>query len=332
MRIMVMFCVMFCCLLISGPAFAGITFIGGKWSTTFDYDYWKDDQYGRYEGAGELPDYWAVSGGINHIYDAETLDEITTDANHAAGGGGKGLRHYQGDGANTEGAGIRLFFAEQQPELWIRFYIKWQAGFKWGSLTYDKLLRLHTPANTDYPVNFTYGAHAIPVLSWADRLDIAGANLAGNEWFKATNSGWATLFGPEGERRESNLNPSDGRWVCLELYLKMNSNVGVYDGIAKLWIDGVLHHQETAIDFTQGHAAALKGWARFAIGENQSRPDNANGPIGYHIAYQDWDDLVIYNRNPPNTDANGNPFIGPIGWNGDAPVALQSPKNLKIVQ
>ena len=30
----------------------------------------------------------------------------------------------------------------------------------------------------------------------------------------------------------------------------------------------------------------------------------------------DYDDVAIYNTTPPNEDANGNPFIGPIDWNG----------------
>lgn len=29
--------------------------------------------------------------------------------------------------------------------------------------------------------------------------------------------------------------------------------------------------------------------------------------------YVDFDDMVIYNATPPNTDSGGNPYIGPLG-------------------
>lgn len=103
-----------------------------------------------------------------------------------------------------------------------------------------------------------------------------------------------------------------------------------YDGIAKLWIDGEFKHQETGIDFTQGRTAALDGWARFAIGENQACPNNTNRSIGYHIAYQDWDDILIYNQTPPNRDAEGNLFIGPIVSTQEDSTSPAAPQGLSV--
>ncbi len=110
---------------------------------------------------------------------------------------------------------------------------------------------------------------------------------------------------------------SDGLFHCFEIHLKMDSN-GT-DGIGRLWIDGVLRASNAGVNWSNGNATARAGWKKFFFHENQNNPGNGR-PM-----YVDYDDMVIYNTTPPNRDAQGNPFIGPIGWNGTAPAPAPAP-------
>jgi len=62
---------------------------------------------------------WTTSGG--------SLDQITAAANYSGGGGGRGFRHWVGDGLNNTGGGIRVSWVGV-PEIWFRYYIRFQSS------------------------------------------------------------------------------------------------------------------------------------------------------------------------------------------------------------
>src|SRR5687767_9283016 len=65
---------------------------------------------------------WTTSAG--------SQDQITAAANNPLGAGGKGFRHWRGDGVNNVGGGIRIDFPPAT-QMWFRMYIRYQAGFRW---------------------------------------------------------------------------------------------------------------------------------------------------------------------------------------------------------
>jgi hypothetical protein len=65
-------------------------------------------------------------------------DQITLAANNPAGGGGRGFRHWRGDGVNVNGGGISINFPGSYSEMWMRFYMRYQAGFQFSQLYYTK--------------------------------------------------------------------------------------------------------------------------------------------------------------------------------------------------
>ncbi|MFC1639641.1 hypothetical protein ACFL3B_02640 [Gemmatimonadota bacterium] len=83
--------------------------------------------------------------------------------------------------------------------------------------------------------------------------------------------------------------------------------VGQYDGAVAVWINGEPAGRNDAMRYTADDATAALGWTWLQIGSNQNSPDNGR------IMNVDYDDMVIYTTTPPNVDALGKTFIGPIG-------------------
>ena len=69
----------------------------------------------------------------NDLYDARIAA--------ALGDGGYGARFWVDDGVNIQTKPVRLTFDQQQPEIWLRWYQRYQPGFRWsggGGPHYDK--------------------------------------------------------------------------------------------------------------------------------------------------------------------------------------------------
>jgi hypothetical protein len=273
MRILV-FCL---CLIFSTPAIAAISFVDGRWSSTFNCSEWT--QGGNLNCDGVSPGgTWTCQGKAG---------QITTAANNPAGGGGKGFRHWQGDGSNVNSGGISINFPSPQREFWIRWYHRYEAGFKWSYLNYDKILYIRTKAS---------GKDVIPEYKYNDQYLVyaqGGSNPSG--MISNNGTGWRNVMGGAA---------SDGRFHVHELYLKMDTN-GT-NGIGRYWIDGKLIISKTNVNYSNGSSLAREGWLSILVGSNQSSPANGR-PM-----YVDYDDIAIYRTTPPNVDAHGNRFIGPI--------------------
>ena len=195
--------------------------------------------------------------------DTNYPEQITSAANYSGGGGGRGQRHWFHDSNNAVSGGVLADFLQDYAELWIRVYIKFQAGFNWGTgvSAHTKLLYLHDSAPYCAPgfVNNVVGIQT-SIVSNCD-----------------STTTWQDVMGGD---------TSDGLWHCYEWHVKMDTNGA--DGIAQCWLDNVLILDKSNIDWGTG-----TGWNRMEIGENHTVCDNANGPIGSAFAYIDFDDLVV---------------------------------------
>jgi hypothetical protein len=227
------------------------------WSTTFECNDWKQS-----EPRGALRCDGLEKGGDWHVEDH--LDQIITEANHPGGAGGKGFRHWQADGRNRGGGGIRYRSPVPLPEFWVRWYMRYEKGFRWanGVPQWDKLLYIHTVD------------HGSSIVGFADGV-LALGNYHGPGRHAKSKHGWTDIMGG----RES-----DGQWHCYEAHLKLDTNGA--DGVVDIWIDGEKALRREDQDF-KGHEKGGKGWRILLIGSNQNCPANGR-PM-----YQDYDDIAI---------------------------------------
>ena len=287
-----------CFLLIPAYAFANGIFIDGKWEDGFDT---------LWSGSSGNPPPGDWSSGTRSLFDGLKYSEIVTDANHPGGSGQAGFRRWIGDGVNRDTGGPFLYFGAQQKELWIRYYIRYEEGFTWdgGRPNYDKQMRVWMHSHGGNP-------NVIAHLSWSKRFG-AVVEYALKTGSFSEDHGWTMT--PYWTDDGTN---SHGRWNCVEMHIKVESAAYANDGILRVWLNGELVVENIEMGFINPDASTnstteelLAGWSHLHFC-NQRSPDNENGPLGRNHATVDYDDIVIYNQTPPNTDAHGNPFIGPL--------------------
>lgn len=236
----------------------------------------------------------------NYIYTYKTrntallTDSITSILEAASNplGTGKGMRFRIGDGNAIQSTPAKVTFSSPQPELWIRWYMRYEDGFKWnGQISSDKNLYIHTNPSvaqaiaefrdTTYAVTSAGGGTSIPVQTEA-------------------GEGWNGIMGGD---------ESDGLFHCYEIHLKMDTDTT--DGIGQLWLDGILKDETITANWSWGIEAAKLGWGYINHTSNQATPDNRKA------AYLDWDGMIIINSSSYTgfvKDAEGNDMIGPIGY------------------
>lgn len=196
--------------------------------------------------------------------------ELMLAANYPNGRGGLGFRHYRCDGVNCGGGGLGICWPGcsgevERTELWMRFYMRYQSGFAWlgGVPSYTK----------DWYIN-SGSAHG--------NATTFGFHGAG--WGFAMNSGspqnvqdvptWSTVMGGT---------TGDGNWHCYEMHMKLQSSLGVPDGVFEAWVDGSPGVSNTSID-----NSSTGGWSFAQIGGNQSNVSNGGATV-----YTDFDDIAI---------------------------------------
>lgn len=239
--------------LLPGSALAAINL---PWSTTYNCP--ESDQFGWF---GSIP---LVCDGISRAGGWTTNglgEQITSPANYP-GGGGRGQRHWKGDGSNSNSGGTSVSFVTVQPELWIRWHMRYETGFKWNPLTYDKILYIHTA---------TQSVDVIVEFSGSDGFDLYAQGGSGH--LSCANCGWNTIMGGS---------TSNGQWSCYEVHIKMDTNGS--NGIGEYWLNGVKKYSNSSANF-----GTKPGWGSILIGSNQYAPNNGRS------MYVDFDDIAISN-------------------------------------
>lgn len=255
---------------------ASITFTSGKWQTTFNCA-----EQTQFVGTLNCD---GLEWGHNYTLVPGKTTQIHSDANNASGAGGRGARFWIGEGQNNNTGTLNLVFPSYQKEMWVRWYIKHQAGMAFSSLEDDKNLYIWSAGNVTQVIpEFYTNVYRLASQSTPDPNPVITSG-----W------GWNQLNGGA---------TGDGQWHCFEIYLKMDTNGS--NGVGRLWVDGVLRASNTAVNWSNNSATAQLGWDHIIFEENQKYV--SGGP--YAI---DYDDMVVYNTTPPNVDTSGNPMIGPI--------------------
>ena len=261
------------------------------WSTTYNCPDWtqSDGLYGVVNCDGLTGDGgWTCDNGDGTVRE----DQITAAANHPSGGGGKGQRHWLGDGINNVSGGMRIPLASFEPELWLRWYMRYEHGFTWNTLVNQKILYINVG-----------GPNAVVVhYAWSDELQISSRDYGGY-YASGPGNGWNTIMAAGGTDARGNKT-SDGKWHLYEAHIKTDTNGA--DGIAEMWVDGIQRVNVTNANF------GARGWGDIVIGSNGFTPSN-----GRCMAV-DFDDFAIRTT-------------GPIGSVGPADtLAPAAPTNLTV--
>lgn len=272
----------------SSPCFA-ISLSSGSYSTSFDCIGYEDPLH----DVGDCLDFVSMESNNSSLCGEST--EMQTVGNNPAGSG-KAMRIVVGDGKNiyTYSGGFK--WSPGVSEIWIRYYIKYELGFAWSgnNIGYDKIIYLraepYASSSSPSPIFEWYGIDGIRMyLSTGSAVD--------------TGVGWQTMMGGP---------TSDGQWHSMEFHLKSDTN-GT-NGEYQAWIDGVQVAEHTNLNFNG------KDWDWFILYSNANSPSNTGGCGEVWI-----DDVSIYSTTPPNTDADGDPFIGLIDGAAATPPPVPPP-------
>ena len=260
------------------------------WSTTYNCPDWKqsDGLYPPAINCDGLTGYgaWTTTDGRE--------EQIGAAANYPSGAGGKGQRHWLGDPAANNSGGTKIEWISPQPEIWIRWYMRFQNGFEWN------------PQLGEYKILYVdVGTARHVIIGFRPNNDRLGIVVNGNPFDSPDGSGWNTIMANGGTDARGNKT-SDGLWHLYEIHMKMDTNGA--DGIVEWWVDGARRLYRTDVNF-RTHS----GWSYMAIGENHAW--SGNGPAAFYV---DYDDIAIRTTGP----------IGPVGP-ADT-LAPAAPSNLTV--
>jgi hypothetical protein len=274
------------------------------WQTSFDCPSEWDTNQGMTESQVCNPND-GLTGWGGWTTEAGRADQITIAANNPLGTG-RGFRHWRGGitannliGQNNNGGGVRIDVPNAPRNIWLRYYSRYQQGFKWSAAP--------NPAAT----NKSYG------LIYTKELYINAGKVAGPDFttaFAGSDSfGLGVVYpgqpvgfgGSPGWTSTMGGAAADGKWHSYEFHF---DSAG---GTMETWVDGQLTARATGRNLSGGTIDFI------LIGSNQccvaAQPD----------MYTDYDDVVISTTG----------YIGPIGaGSGGSSGSLPSaPQNLRVV-
>lgn len=227
------------------------------------------------EGAGPSPfssgctaEAGNASWMLNHLDLAGACngkhDEIVAAANRAAGGGGKGMRHWRCDGFDINGGGMKIDWRTggvDLTEIYVRFWMRYELGFAWSSGTpgFTKDLYMSGCCGGDEHI---FGFHT-------GEMSIEQESPARN--YLTTGSSWATVMGGS---------TGDGAWHCYEWHDIVGNGS---NGTVEIRVDGV----QTAT-YTNATTQSNSVWRQIVVGSNQNQPSNGGNAVA-----TDYDDIAI---------------------------------------
>jgi hypothetical protein len=235
---------------------------------------------------------WTCSGG-------ET-EELTTSANMSSGAGGSGLRHWTGTGKNVCSGSANIVFDSVQPELWIRWYQRYDSGQYFRSNSEgDKQLLMDSTVFASPPsgCGHWYGGWENPTKLVVQVKSVGGGS--GINYYGQADRGWNYVM-HEGATAPNGEKYSDGQWHYYEVHMKWNTGSppdGNPDGIVQWWIDGELLLDHSDVVWYRQYPEC-SGW------HNVVFRANVDYAMQSTCLSDDIDDIAISNTG----------YIGPLGY------------------
>ncbi len=181
-------------------------------------------------------------------------------------------RHWLGDGKNSNSGGTYVTFNTPQSEFWVRWYNRYQPGFKWGSYIGYKVIYIQDTSQAG-----GYNNSAFEPMNGSDGFE--WWNVAeGSTYNCSSGCGWMTWY-PSGT--------SDGSWHEFQVHVKAESSSSAHDGIIQVWMDGVQKMNVTTANFALRSKGAL--FYGFMIGSN------ADSPLNGGCYWVDYDNVAVSN-------------------------------------
>jgi len=274
------------------------------WSTTFNCAEWTSPNIPatiNCDGLGRGGDWVCTDGTGSHA------TQITSGANMAAGGGGRGFRNWYGPCKNNNSGGVDAGFARQK-ELWVRWYMRFPTTFGWSTNSgcaapdiQPKLIYVDlgtSPSNEFQP--YLYHWDSLRMSTYTYQVDAQGYNV---DWLPQyshpalpnTGVGWDTIMaaGPDDPANPGHKK-GDGLWHYYEVHAKapttarpigkvpIDSNTS--DGILQMWIDGKLVMNFNNVWFLADNS----GWANMLFNANYQGVSATNP-----CTEVDMDDIAI---------------------------------------
>lgn len=261
------------------------------WSTTYNCADWTQSN-----GLYNINCDGLTGSGSNVASDSYGTyeEQITAVANYSGGVGGKGQRHWIGDGGASNNSGsLKIAFNNAQTELWVRFYMRFETGLQWNTLTEYKILYINT-------------GYSNALIFAFDNADKIGVSKVGSGQGFSQTGGWNTVMANGGTDINGNKT-SDGQWHAYEVHMKADTN-GT-DGISEVWVDGI-----KKASFTNLNLGGSTGWTTILIGSNARTPSNGR------VMYVDYDDIAVSTTG----------YIGPITGGATDTTPPSAPSGLVV--
>jgi hypothetical protein len=210
---------------------------------------------------------WTTSNNSN--------DLISAAANFPGGAGGKGFRHWRGNGSNNNGGSLQISLPSGVTEMWVRFYMRFQSGFAWSG------------GNPLYTKDHYWGSCGSGcVIFGIQGSNSWGVNFNGSTNYPSSLSWAASQGGTVG----------DGQWHSYEYHLKQNGSAATIE----FWFDGVRYLNRTNANL------GSTPWQSFKLGENQSSVTGCSPDC-----FTDYDDIAISTVGYIGPLGNPSPGPGP---------------------
>ncbi len=177
--------------------------------------------------------------GLNAMWPQGGCNGMTSQV--SAGGahtGSYGVRVNECPGDNVGDGGFYGSIDSSPTELWVRWYMRYPAGFAWSNMQYQKLIYFHQSAS-----NYTYAG--IFGDTFAMELPSSRASIG---------YGWNSIMGG---------NSGDGLWHCYEIHVSIG-------GIFEFWLDGTKRGSVSGVNYGMSNFGGLLEFAT-----NQAFPSTA---------------------------------------------------------
>jgi hypothetical protein len=263
----------------------------GKWETSFDMEDWTHTTTPTVLYNGMVAPNDNCAGPCSFPCAKTTQcapEQVLASANNPNGIPNTAAQvHYfytgiDGQGsANNISSGLRIDFPSPLKEFWFRVYVYYPEEM----------------TNKGWKIFRFYGEDENPWM--AQPYDHSYAGM----YFMGGGSGVVRSADHHASWMDDNNRQGYGAWTPIEVYIR-NNDTGQSNGIFRVWRGADLIINRTYLNTSTPHTIGIQ------VGSNG---DGISGPANTVVGIR-FDDIVIYNQTPPNSDIHGNPFIGPIDW------------------
>jgi len=289
-------------------------------------------------GCNTLPSGWSQARIASERPCSNTdgnHDTMIIDSTNRRGSSGKGFTYWSEDCLSHDDSWasdglLSVLLSNDQQELYIRFWIKFQSDWEWDYINDNyvsqKFLHLTHKGETDGWYQFFSDTENKPraffnfsfydnssttnyasLLSWYDNGDSFAINDTEGSWSAAGKVG-------------------DGDWHRLDFHVKNNSAADVLDGEWHVWMDGILVSSKTDVNWIGSGSVSSRGWNTIHLGGNNYNLDLQTNTTEQWYAI---DDVVISNTEIPSDYVIGSTGNTQLG--SGTPVDISDPTAPSVV-